>query len=141
MSSPLVGTWSLNSFYRLDAAGRRFDYVELRGLLTYAPDGWMQVLICEQRPEFAGRALTTDEKAAIFDTMTAYAGTYTVAGSTVIHHVKISWNQTWGGADQIRHFELVGDILKIKTPEIGDVATGRPIGTYVLEWLRGASEE
>ena len=136
MSSPLVGTWSLNSFYRLDAAGKRFDYGELRGLLTYAEDGWMQVLICEQRPEFAGRALTTDEKAAIFDTMTAYAGTYTITGSTVIHHVKLSWNQTWGGGDQVRHFELAGDTLTIKTPAIGDVATQRPVGIYVLEWLR-----
>ena len=78
MSSPVVGTWSLNSFYRLDAAGERFDYGELRGLLTYAADGWMQVLICEQRSNLAGRALTKDEKEAIFDTMTAYAGTYTV---------------------------------------------------------------
>jgi hypothetical protein len=39
-------------------------------------------------------------------TMTAYGGTYTYDGKTVIHHVDISWNENWTGTDMVREVKL-----------------------------------
>ena len=55
--------------------------------------------------------------------MIAYAGTYTVEADKVIHHVDISWNEARTGTDQIRFFELDGNILTITTPPFKAVAT------------------
>jgi hypothetical protein len=38
-----------------------------------------------------------------------------VEGDKVIHHVDISWNEVWTGTDQIRLFEVNGDILTLET--------------------------
>jgi hypothetical protein len=55
------------------------------------------------------------ERVALYDTMFAYAGTYSVQGGKVIHHVDISWNEFWTGTDQIRFFEVNGNILTLTT--------------------------
>jgi hypothetical protein len=48
--------------------------------------------------------------------MVAYSGRYTVEGEKVVHHVDISWNESWTGTDQVRFFELEDDKLTITAP-------------------------
>jgi hypothetical protein len=55
-----------------------------------------------------GAAPPDNERVALYDTMFAYAGTYSVDAGRVIHHVDISWNEAWTGTDQIRFFEVNG---------------------------------
>jgi hypothetical protein len=43
------------------------------------------------------------EKIALFDTMFAHSGGYTVETDRVIHHVDMSWNEAWSGTDQVRY--------------------------------------
>jgi Lipocalin-like domain len=38
---------------------------------------------------------------ALFDTMFAYSGAYTVESDRVVHHVDLSWNEAWSGTDQV----------------------------------------
>jgi hypothetical protein len=64
--------------------------------------------------------------------MFAYAGTYSVQGGTVIHHVDISWNEVWTGTDQIRHFEVTGNTLTLTT-HISDPVTGVET-RYAVVW-------
>jgi hypothetical protein len=59
------------------------------------------------------------------ETMFAYAGTYTVEADKAIHHVDISWNHFWTGADQVRCFKLTENTFIIATSEINPT-TGRP---------------
>jgi hypothetical protein len=75
---------------------------------------------------------TENEKVALYDSMFAYAGTYSVAGDKIIHHVDISWNESWTGTDQIRHFELSGNTLTLST-RLTDAATGTD-AYYVVVW-------
>jgi hypothetical protein len=39
----------------------------------------------------------------------AYAGTYSVEGNKVTHHIVASWFPEWIGGDQIRYAEIEGD--------------------------------
>ncbi len=70
-----------------------------------------------------GAAPPDNERVALYDTMSAYAGTYSVEAGEVIHHVDISWNETWTGTDQNRLFEVSGNTLTLTT-RITDPASG-----------------
>ena len=54
--------------------------------------------LADKKP--AGSVVTGPEAEALFRTMTAYAGSYTMKGGQIIHHVDASWNETWTGSDQ-----------------------------------------
>ena len=69
--------------------------------------------------------------------MFAYAGTYSVEAGKVIHHVDISWNETWTGTDQIRLFEVSGNTLTVTT-RITDPANGTE-AHYAVVWEKVAS--
>jgi len=71
----------------------------------------------------ASAAPPENERVALFDTMFAYAGTYSVDAGKVMHHIDISWNETWTGTDQIRLFEVSGNTLTLTT-RIPDPANG-----------------
>jgi hypothetical protein len=83
----------------------------------------------------AARA-TDNERVALYDTMFAYAGTYSVEGRKVIHHVHISWNEVWTGTDQVRFFEMSGNTLTL-TARIPDPVSGGE-SHYTLEWEKVA---
>jgi hypothetical protein len=65
--------------------------------------------------------------------MIAYAGTYTIDGGKVIHHVDISWNGARTGTDQVRFYKLEGDTLTIRTAPIKSPIDGRE-GVGILVW-------
>jgi len=89
----------------------------------------------EGRAKPVGAVPTNDQKEKLFGSMAAYAGTYTVDGSKVIHHVDISWNEAWTGTDQVRFFELDGDTLTITTPVSKSPIDGQE-GRSILVWKR-----
>jgi hypothetical protein len=45
----------------------------------------------------------------------------------VVHHVDVSWNQTWTGSEQVRLIQLNGPKLEITTPPIADPFSGRTV--------------
>jgi lipocalin-like protein len=133
--NPLLGTWRLRSHVVTTAAGvRSHPYGERpTGYLSYSADGRMQVIgAAQDRAIPAGPSPTQRERAALHDTLFAYAGTYTIDGGQVVHHVDISWNETWTGSDQVRHFEVRGNTLTLTT-RIRDPATGTET-RYALVW-------
>ncbi len=77
------------------------------------------------------------ERVALYDTMFAYAGTYSVEAGKVIHHVDISWNEVWTGTNQIRSFEVNGNTLTLTT-NIKDPRSDMDVH-YALVWERVAS--
>jgi len=78
-------------------------------------------------------APTDEERVKLHQTMTAYAGTYSVEGEKVIHHVDISWNEAWTGTDQIRFYKLEGNTLTIKAAPNKSTIDGRE-GQAVVVW-------
>ena len=64
------------------------------GYINYAPDGRMMVInVGGERPKPAAASATSAEAAALFRSMTSYAGTYTIDGDEITHHVDVSWNE------------------------------------------------
>jgi hypothetical protein len=139
--NPLLGTWRLKSYVVTTEAGERSTppYGENpTGYLSYSADGRMQVIgAANHRIVPAGPTPPDNERLALHDTMFAYAGTYSVEAGKVIHHVDISWNEVWTGTDQIRLFEVNGNILTLTT-RFTDPASGTE-AHYAVVWEKVAS--
>jgi hypothetical protein len=135
----LIGTWRLKSFVReITATGERYNQLgeHPEGYLGYAKDGRMYaILVAGERVKPREQAPTDEEALALYRSMITYAGTYSVEGNKVTHHVDISWNGARTGSDQVRFFTLDGDTLTIKTDRSKSPIDGRE-GVGVLVWQR-----
>jgi hypothetical protein len=132
----LVGTW------KVVAWDTRFDGDDIvepygpspRGRLVLTPDRrWIIIMTGANRKI----AKSVEEKAALFDSMLAYSGIYTVEGDRITAHVEMSSNEVYTGAnqDQTRFFPIEGDRLTLRTPEIASaVRVGqKAVGTITFE--------
>ena len=138
--NPLLGTWKLKSYVVTAATGARTTpYGENpTGYLNYSADGRMQVIgAASGRMVQAGPNPPENERVVLYDTMFAYAGTYSVEAGKVTHHVDISWNEAWTGTDQIRLFEVDGNYLTLTT-RFADPA-GDTEAVYALVWEKVTS--
>ena len=139
-ANPLVGTWRLISVTRtvLDT-GETTDLFgkSPSGYITYGADGHMQVLLVrEGRPKPADlQKLTDADRASLFKTMTAYAGTYSFDGKTVTHHIEVSWNENWTGTDQKRDVQLEGNRVTLTTHPAPNSSDGQ-MSVSRLVWER-----
>lgn len=117
--SSLIGTWRLKSFVREDVAtGERHPALgdQPGGYVGYAPDGRMYaLLVADGRVVPAGDPPTDAERVLLHKSMIAYAGTYRIEGSKVVHHIDVAWNNARIGSDQVRFFRLDGDALTLTT--------------------------
>ena len=134
----LYGTWRLVSFVReVVGSGERTDVFgkAAQGFLHYGGDGRMSVIIVkENRPKPTEWLKMTDqERAELFRTMNAYAGTFKVEGSRVVHNIDISWNGSWTGTAQPRNFRIDGRTLTLRTDPAVSPIDGKQ-GTLVLVW-------
>jgi hypothetical protein len=128
----LYGTWRLLSYsQRVLATGEASAFFgnAPHGFLTYGRDGRMSAIITKDgRPKLSDMPkATAEERAELFNTMAAYAGTFTLDGNTVTHHVDISWNEHWTGSDQVRNLRLEGDQLYISSNPLPNDIDGNVI--------------
>ena len=135
----LVGTWKLKSFVRQDlATGDRRPALGEHpdGYLGYGLDGRMYaIFVAGGRVVPAGDQPTDEERVQLHRSMIAYAGTYTIDGDRVVHHIDIAWNNARLGSDQVRFFKLVGDRLSLTTERNKSPIDGSE-GFGVLEFER-----
>ena len=96
------------------------------GYINYAPDGRLMVFVLRSgRPRPSSNLPTEKEKIALFDTMFAYVGTYSVESDRVIHTLDGSWNELWTGTRQIRFLSFEDNHLIYTTPETVDPMDGK----------------
>ena len=138
-TGPQLGTWKLVSMtiqYQ-DTGERAEPYgAHPTGFLSYGPDCRMYaILASEGRKPPAGDVPSDAEKAELFTGVAAYAGTYTIEGDKVSHHVDISWNQAWTGTTQVRQFKIEGNRLHIRAMPAKNTRDGR-VSSAALEWVR-----
>jgi hypothetical protein len=136
--NPVIGTWKMQTYTReVVATGARSNAFGEHpdGYISYAPDGRMYAIFGPgERITPAGAQPTEREAAELQRTIVSYAGTYTLEGpGKVVHHVDISWNQTFTGTEPVRFFKLDGDILTITTPPFGK---GADESRYILVWKK-----
>jgi len=111
----ILGNWKMVSWQVEDlSSGETRDALgpNPRGYITYTPDGRVMVIVLRVgRPKPAALVPTAEEKLALYDSMFAYAGTYTIDAEKVVHHIDMSWNESWTGTSQMRFLCLEGDSL------------------------------
>jgi Lipocalin-like domain len=132
----LLGTWKLKSFVQVLETGEQLNvYGEHpQGYIGYSADGRMYAIVAsDSRPRPRAENPADDELINLHNTMFAYAGTYTAQGDKVVHRVDISWNQSFTGTEQVRHYRLDGDILTITTAPNKFTMDGRE-GHLVAAW-------
>ena len=125
----LIGTWKLISAVREERpSGTRTDLFgpDPVGFINYAPDGRLMVFVLKSgRPRPRGQTPTAEEKIALFETLFAYVGSYTVEEGRVIHKVDGSWNELWTGTTQTRLLSFEDGRLVYLTPETVDPMDGQ----------------
>ena len=140
MKDALVGTWKLVSARETTGEGESKDAFgrDPTGFLTYTSDNRMIGMISHSDrkllsvPDYVGAPPA--ERAEAFATFLAYAGTYKLEGSRVIHHVEASWLENSVGTEQVRDIvKLEGDQLLLRTPLY--LKAGRMV-TAELLWQR-----
>ena len=110
----LLGAWQMRSWtYEIVETGEKRDALgaDPRGWIVYSPERVMVLVLKNDRKKPTGLVPTPDEKLALYDTMFAYSGTYTVKSDQVIHHLDMSWNEAWTGTEQVRFCKIEGSIL------------------------------
>ena len=104
------------------------------GYINYAPDGRMMVINARSgRAKPKSAAPTPQEAADLFQGMLAYAGSYTVNGNEVTHHVDVSWNEAWTGASMVRVAAFDGDRVHLSTKPTPDPVNGR-MSVRTMTW-------
>ena len=133
----LVGSWKLTG-WTVRVIGETVDKEPFgpnpKGRLVITPQGYWIVIITGAN-RHAGK--TPEDKLALFDSVLAYSGKYTVEGNKITVRVDMSANEVFTGPSQVqtRFFNLDGEKLTVRTPEISSAALpGKKIvGTNIFE--------
>jgi hypothetical protein len=112
-SNALIGNWKLIS-WQVVAGNDAQDLfgAHPKGYLILSPEGRAMVITTAEN-----RNPGTDEadRAALQKTMLAYTGKYRIEGGDFITTVDVSWNESWNGTEQRRHYRIEGDKLFIES--------------------------
>lgn len=141
LASQILGSWKMTSWtYEVLETGEVRDALgkNPRGYINYSPDGRMMVLVLrEDRPAPEALVPTSEEKLALYDSMFAYAGTYSVEKDRVIHRLDMSWNRIWEGTEQVRFVGIDGHNLTYKSAPAKNPLDGRDcVHTVQFEKVR-----
>ncbi len=138
MRHRFYGIWKLLSIVqKTDAGEEKIDDYGRNpvGYINYAPDGrMMTIIVTGNRKKPVNKLITPNEATNLINSMTSYAGTYTVKANQVIHHIDVSWNQTWTGTEQVRNYQFKGNFLLLSMPTYVD-KNGNKI-TITLIWKK-----
>jgi Lipocalin-like domain len=98
------------------------------GAVVYTPERVTFLILKNHRKPPERLPPSDEEKIALYDTMFAYSGSYTVESDQVIHHVDMSWNEAWSGTEQVRYC-TVDDHSLIPQPLLKIRSTGARLST------------
>ncbi|MGF1675646.1 MAG: lipocalin-like domain-containing protein [Rivularia sp. (in: cyanobacteria)] len=129
-NNPLLGTWKLISITSIFSDGkidREAFGTNPIGYITYTPEGKIMVIFSKsERPLLSGNSaspltaaihqIPIEERSQAFSSFNSYAGSYTLDGNTVIHHVEIASIPNRVGKSLSRTFTLNVNQVTLKTP-------------------------
>ncbi len=138
-TGPQLGTWALLSMETEDletSQKRNLLGAHPSGYLTYGPDCRMSaILIKESRQGPAALVATDPESIELYRGLIAYAGSYSIDGHQITHHIQASWNQALTGTTQVNQFNIAEDSLYLRTGPGISPLTGRQSSTVFI-WAR-----
>ncbi|MBF2017193.1 MAG: lipocalin-like domain-containing protein [Rivularia sp. T60_A2020_040] len=129
-NNPLLGTWKLISITAIFPDGKidkEAFGINPIGYITYTPEGKIMVIFSKsERPLLSGNSASPltaaihsvpiAELSQAFSTFNSYAGSYTLDGNTVIHHVEIASIPNRVGKSLTRTFRLNENRITLTTP-------------------------
>lgn len=129
LATRIVGTWNWTSHvYKEVATGKTSNVYgeQPSGLIVFTKGGHLVYAVFgdNRKPPASGSA-TEAERAGLFNTMAAAAGTYKVEGNTLAITYSGSWNQSWTGTTQKRQIEIVGNRLSLTSVPFKSAQTGQ----------------
>jgi hypothetical protein len=130
----LIGTWKLVSAFMKNVengeVSNAYSGPHPTGFLSYGRDHRMMAMAAYDKRIKPARVdqTTPEHRDQLFQTYFAYAGTYSVSGDAVQHHIEASWNETWTGTTVTRDIKFGNGMLILTTrPQL------RPNGkTFVI---------
>jgi hypothetical protein len=93
------------------------------------------ILVKESRQGPAALVATDPESLDLYRGLIAYAGSYTIDGSMITHHIEASWNQAWTATSQVIQFNIDGKTLYMRTGPGKSPLTGKRSSTVFI-WAR-----
>jgi hypothetical protein len=119
-AAELVGTWKLIRTSSTTPAGESIANpygIAPVGLLTYTSEGRMSSVISYGgRKPLSMSSVKMEEQAEAFNTFLAYAGSYTLSGDRVTHHVEVCSIQNYAEKDLVRTIKFEKDKITLTTP-------------------------
>ncbi len=132
--SHLAGNWRLVSSQAvIDGVAQDLFGPNPNGYLVLTPEGRLAAITTAPgRVPGEGDAA----RAALHRSMMAYTGRYRVEGNDFVTVVDASWNETWNGTEQRRHFRIEGDRLYIESAPAPSVSVPGKIDFRRVVWER-----
>ena len=128
----IVGTWKLVSFQTIvdNEAPQNLYGSQPRDYLILTREGRMMAITTAENRK---GGMSDAERAALHKTLVAYSGRYRIEGSDFITTVDASWNESWNGTQQRRHYRFEVDKLFIETvPQPSVLFAGRTTFSRVV---------
>jgi hypothetical protein len=138
LASQIVGVWRVKSFDSVEIESQKANRAygnAPRGTYIFTKSGHFALLLtAEKRNAPATDSPTEAERADLFRSMAAAAGTYKVAPGKVTFTYTDSWIERWTGTTRLSDAEVKGNVLTFKSLPIASTLTGKTIVfTTVLE--------
>jgi hypothetical protein len=125
--SDIVGSWKQTAFYqKVVATGERRDIYgdKILGRVIYTKEGTFCTMATAADRKQAGPAVADAEKPALFSTMYAYCGKYSVDGAKVSTMADTAWAPAWLTSPHDGKWEVKGKILTIETTSFKSMRDG-----------------
>jgi hypothetical protein len=143
-SNPLVGTWKLKSYERVNVGEQEKVYPlgeHQDGYVVFTPGGTFSIFLVNADRKAAKTAVATDlEAKELYQSMISYMGTYKTESDKFILKVMASSNQSFTGTELVRFYKIDGNTLTIKTkPAPGGLSGKMGVTTTVFEKVQQAN--
>jgi hypothetical protein len=138
-AGPQLGTWVLLSLETEDMdTGDKHNPLGVHpsGYLSYGDDCRMSAVLVKESRQVPAASVPADPEALeLYRGLLAYAGSYSIDGFKISHHIEASWNQAWTGATQVARFNIDGSTLYVRSGPEKSPFTGKQVSTTVI-WTR-----
>jgi hypothetical protein len=125
--SDIVGSWKQSAFYqKVLATGERRDIYgdKVLGRAIYTKEGTFCTMATAADRKQAAPAVSELEKSALFSSMYAYCGKYTVDGSKISTIPDTAWAPAWLSSPHDGKWEIKGKTLTVETTPFKSMRDG-----------------
>jgi hypothetical protein len=125
--SDIVGSWKQTAFYqKVIATGERRDIYgdKILGRVIYTKEGTVCTVATAADRKQAATAVAEAEKPALFSSMYAYCGKYTVDGAKITTIADTAWAPGWLNSPHDVKWEIKGKTLTVETAPFKSMRDG-----------------